>query len=96
MDPGPITSADWNQIFPAIMSIFAFLFFIVNFAAAMLLGHAIVPSLVGTGHIPQFMESTRFYLYAGAAGALVIAIGFFALAINFAQVVGNFWPRWLI
>ncbi len=96
MDPQPITQAQWTQMAIAIAVLFTFFFFVVNFAAAMLLGHAIIPSLVGTRHLPKFLERTRFFFYMAAAGAIATAVALFGLFLFFARVIGEIWPRWFI
>ena len=97
MDPNPLTQANWNQLALAAMMLFAFLFFMVNFAAAMLLGHAIIPSMVSSGHIPRFLEKARFFFYVMAGGAITSAIALFGLAIFLLRAtIGDIWPRWFV
>jgi hypothetical protein len=96
MDPEYITKADWNEIGRVLKFLWLFVAFSIAFGANFLLAHAIVPSLVITGHLPQKVLSARRFLYMAALGSL---IGVTFAMFNFISGLGilnSFWSRWLI
>ena len=96
MDPEYITRTDWNEIGRVLRFLWLFVAFSIGLGANFLLAHAIVPSLVATGHLPQKALSVRRFLYMFALGAL---IGVAFAIYNFMSGLGvldSFWSRWLI
>jgi len=93
MDPGFITSADWQ----AVANLLHFFWFILICAIGtgfnFLLAHAIIPSLVGTGHIPQRVDNSRRFFYAGALGSFSLMLFCLFRALSEVRILGEFWGR---
>lgn len=97
MDPRAMTAQDWLLIPPMLISLYSFVGCMVAFAFNLMLYTAVIPSLVGTRHLPARAESFR-------PAFLGLAVVFFALAVgiflNFALyqtgVIYDIYPnRWI-
>lgn len=95
MDPMMPTAEDWKLIEPLLWNLWLFVLFMVGFAGNLMLGHAVIPSLVWTHHIPQRASMLRLPL-------IVIAFISFGIALyifyNFAtnldviyRIYGKVW-----
>ena len=62
----------------------------------MLTAHALIPSAVSTGHLPQNVARLRWPLTGFALLIAVVAIIILILGINQTLDVRNFWNRLLI
>lgn len=69
---------------------------VVVFAVTMLTAHALIPSLVNTGHIPESMQRLRIPLTGFAALVFVLAVVILVLGINATLDVREVYNRWLI
>mgnify|MGYP005863890525 CR=1 FL=1 len=97
MDPIRPDTAVWNQVDALTGSLTAFVGFVVLGAFALVLGHAIIPSLAASNRLPRGVERQRPVFYA-------VSVAAFALAIFQAQqwirvlydVLSQVFSRWLI
>ncbi len=96
MDPAFVDNELWHGISVMLRFLWAYTFFALSFAALFLTAHAIIPSLVTTGHLPGQAARLRPFIYAAAGGALLIAAAFLALTLANVSVVGKIWDRYLI
>lgn len=96
MDPAFVDNELWHGISVMLRFLWAYLLFAIGFAGLFLTAHAIIPSLVTTGHLPGQAARLRPLLYAAAGGSLVIAVILLALTLASADVVGKIWDRYLI
>ena len=96
MDPAFVDNELWHGISVMLRFLWAYTLFALTFAALFLTAHAIIPSLVTTGHLPAQVARLRPLIYAAAGGALVIAVLLLALTLANANVVGKIWDRYLI
>lgn len=64
-DPASITAFDWSEIGNWMHWLWAYLFTIVTLAFTFLIAHAIIPSLVSSGHLPGKFLKLRIPLYTG-------------------------------
>ena len=96
MDPAFVDNELWHGISTMLRFLWAYLLFALAFAALFLTAHAIIPSLVITGHLPGQAARLRPFIYAAAGVALVIAALLLALTLASADVVGKIWDRYLI
>ena len=69
---------------------------VVTFGMTLLIAHALIPSLVMTGHLPESTQKLRIPLTAFAvilfaAGTVILVLG-----INATLDVRNVWDRFLI
>jgi len=95
-DPKALTSVEWNNIHMFLQWFWIYLPIVVTFAITMLTAHALIPSLVNTGHIPESMQRLRMPLTGFAALVFVVAVVILVLGINATLDVRQVWPRFLI
>ncbi len=96
MDPAFVTNEIWHDISGMLRFLWIYVLFIIGFALNLLIAHAVIPSLVGTGHIPVKLAKLRPVFYLASAGLLVVALA--ALVISMFQVdvvLGVFDRRWI-
>lgn len=96
MDPKALTSTDWNNIHLFLQWFWIYFPLVVAFAVTMLTAHALIPSAVSTGHLPQGIAKLKWPLTGLALIIAVIAIIILVLGINQTLDVRNFWNRLLI
>ena len=95
-DPKALTVADWENIHIWLQWLWIYLPLIVTFVLTMVVAHAILPSLVLTGHLPRTVLRLRTPMTGFALVVLAAAIVILVLAINQTLTVENFWDRYLI
>ena len=95
-DPKALTVADWENIHIWLQWLWIYLPLIVTFVLTMVVAHAILPSLVLTGHLPGTVLRLRTPMTGFALAVLAAAIVILVLAINQTLTVENFWNRYLI
>ena len=96
MDPSYVTTEIWHDLSTVLRFFWVYILFIIVFAANFLLAHAIIPSLVSTGHLPQSFNRVRPLIYIGAFGILTVALLFVVLTLLNIGVIGEVWGRWWI
>lgn len=96
MDPEYINAADWREIGNLLHFFWFVLIFAIGFGFNFLAAHAVIPSLISSGHLPQRINRARRVFYAGAFGSLALAL--FSLSRIFAEahILKGFWERWWI
>jgi uncharacterized paraquat-inducible protein A len=95
-DPKALTSVDWNNIHMFLQWFWIYFPIVVTFAITLLTAHALIPSLVITGHLPESTQKLRipltgFAVLLFAAGVVILILG-----INATLDVRNVWDRFLI
>ncbi|MEE9198616.1 MAG: hypothetical protein V3U26_02340 [Dehalococcoidia bacterium] len=97
MDPNFITRSDWADIGDFLLGLLFVPGLMIAFAFSMLIAHALIPSLVASGHIPQDYNKLRpvFYIIAFAALLGVISYVVF-VALNADNSFGEVWSRWWV
>ena len=95
-DPKALTSVEWNNIHFFLQWFWIYLPIVITFAITMLTAHALIPSLVSTGQLPESMQRLRLPLTAFAALVFVAAVVILILGINATLDVRQVWPRFLI
>ena len=95
-DPKALTSTDWNNIHLFLQWFWIYFPLVLTFAATVLTAHAIIPSLVTTGHLSG--SANRFKLPLNVFALLVFAAAVVILVFGINQTldVANFWDRYLI
>ena len=96
MDPNFITASDWIEIGRVLTFLFAVPGSVILFAFPLLIARAIIPSLVGTGHLPAIVLRLRIPLHLMSAVALVILIWVFFNLLTGSEIIGEVYPRWWI
>ena len=96
MDPEFINSSDWRAIGDMLTFIWLLFFAAVGFGFNFLMAHAIIPSLIGSRHLPARLDKSRPVFYGGAVLALGL-VGFaLSRVIAKAGLIESFWPRFWI
>ena len=95
-DPKALTSVDWNNIHLFLQWFWIYFPIVVTFAFTLLIAHAIIPSLVITGQLPESTQKLRvpltgFAVLLFAAGVVILILG-----VNATLDVRNIWGRMLI
>jgi hypothetical protein len=99
-DPEPLNHVDWRATSLILRWMWMILIFAFFFAAHMLLAHAIIPSLLDSGHVPDGLRERarklRLPLYVMSFLLLACAAYFITIMVNSSQELHQFWPRSLI
>ena len=95
-DPGSITAADWLQIGKWLTRLWVYFFCVVAFSFTFLSAHAIIPSLVSSGHLPKAVSKLRPHMYFTAVVFLGLAGLFMALTVDKSYLLEEFWDRFWI
>ena len=95
-DTKALTSANWNDIHIWLVWFWTYLPLVITFALTMLAAHAVIPSLIITGHLPASASKWRMPLSGFAFLLFAAAIVILVLGINKTLDVENFWDRYLI
>ena len=95
-DPKALTSVEWNNIHQFLQWFWIYFPIVVTFAITMLIAHALIPSLVITGHLPESTQRLRVPLTGFAALVFAAGVVILVLGINAALDVRQIWPRFLI
>ena len=95
-DPKALTSVEWNNIHMFLQWFWIYFPIVVTFGMTLLTAHAIIPSLVNTGHLPESAQRMRvpltgFAVLLFASGAVILVLG-----INATLAVRSIYNRWLI
>jgi hypothetical protein len=97
VNPQPLGAGDWEQISRALHLLVVFVGLAVNAATALLLGQAVLPSLVGTADVPaDLLRLRRPLLLIGLASAVLLVLALargLALAVD---VIQRVYPRFAI
>jgi len=95
-DPKALTSVNWNDIHVWLIWFWVYLPLVVTFALTMLTAHAVIPSLIITGHLPVSASRWRLPLSGFAFIVFTACVVILVLGINKTLDVENFWDRYLI
>ena len=96
MDPVYINSDLWGSTGNILTYIWILFFSAVGFGFNFLMAHAIIPSLIGSGHLPARLQKARPLFYGGAAFALALVIFALNRAAANAGFLEDIYPRWWI
>ena len=69
---------------------------VVTFAITLLTAHALIPSLVITGHLPESTQKLRVPLTGFAVILFGVGVVLLVLVVNASLDVRNVWDRFLI
>jgi len=96
MEPQFIQHDQWLMLDRLLIMLYLFAASMVTFALSMLAGHGIIPSLVGTRHLPSNATKIRLPLYFIGLAAFLAALFFISNAIGLTSVIYDIYPRRLI
>ena len=95
VDPASITASDWSAVGDWLHWLWAYFLCIVIIAFTFLTAHALIPSLMASGHLPREAQKLRPPIYAGSVIMLGLAMLFLAWTVNnsylLEQVYNRFW-----
>ena len=95
-DPIAIGSLEWRELGTLLHNLWFYLLLIATFAVTMLTAHAVIPSLISTGHLPRSAGLLRFSLTIAAMVILAFALTVLSFAVNLAYVIERFYDRFWI
>ena len=95
-DPKALTSANWNDIHLWLQWLWIYLPLVVTFALTVLTAHAVIPSLISTGHLSTNANRLRTPLSIFAGVVFVAAVVILVFGINSTLDIGKFWDRYFI
>ena len=96
MDPTALTQANWAQTSQLLITVWLFFGAVAISTTSLILGYAIVPSLVETEHIPQQALKLRPVLFLAAVAFFAIAVFFMARAVGLSSFIDTIYNRWWI
>jgi len=95
LDPNFVTRQDWADIGEFLLALLFVPGLMIVFAFSMLIAHALIPSLIKSGHIPEDLTKVRRVLYTVAFAALAGVISYVVfVAINAESSFGDVYSRW--
>ena len=94
-DPTALTSAEWNNIHLFLQWFRIYFPLVVTFAITMLTAHALIPSLVITGHLPESAQRLRVPLTGFAALVFAAGVVILVLVVNTALDVRQIYDRFI-
>ncbi len=95
-DPKALTSVEWTNIHLYLQWLWIYFPIVVTFAITLLTAHAIIPSLVNTGQLPESTQRLRIPLTGFAVLLFVAGVVILVLAINATLDVRQVYNRFLI
>ncbi len=96
MDPAFVTNDIWHDISGMLRFLWVYVLFIIGFAFNLLIAHAIIPSLVGSGQVSERIEKLRPAFYLASAVLLVFALAALVTSLLQVDVVADVLNRWWI
>lgn len=98
MFPDPIAtgSAQWSDIGQLLHNLWFYVGFVVAFGVTMLTAHAIIPSLISSGHIHRSAGLLRVSLTVAAMVFFAYALTVLSMAVNLAYVLESIYDRFWI
>lgn len=96
MDPAALTQENWAQTSQILITVWLFFGAIFFSTTSLILGYAVVPSLVESKHLPQQVLKLRPLLILGAIAFFVLALFFIISAATQADFIGDIYRRWWI
>ena len=93
-DPKALTTANWQDIHVWLTFFWIYVPVVFTFAVTLLTAHAVIPSLIRTGHIPEGTNKLRIPLTAFAAVLFVAGAILMTLVVINAQNLEKFYDRY--
>lgn len=97
MDPSQLSHVNWSDTGSILHFIWLIVIFVILFAAVMVMAHAVMPSLLASGHVPEglrnFVRKQRAPMYLTAIALLGVVAFWFYKATNAAHEIRLIWPR---
>ena len=93
MDPKALTSEDWQNIHMFLQWFWIYLPIVLTFGITLLTAHALIPSMIMTGHLPESFHKVRIPLTGFAALVFAAGVVIMILVVNSQLDVQNIYPR---
>ncbi len=97
MDPEALNHVDWRNTSHILRYLWFIVIFAFGLATHLVLAHAIIPSLINSGHLPPGIANKarklRIHLYLSSILILGAICFWFAMAADKAHEIRNFWHR---
>ena len=94
LDPDPVSMSVWADINNVLLFLGIYIILISTFAFSILVGLAVIPSLISTGHIPRGAIKLLPLAVAFGLAALIAAGVMMGLVVAGYMRVDDFFPRW--
>ena len=95
-DPKALTSVEWQNIHFFLQWFWIYFPIVLTFAITMLTAHALIPSMIITGQLPESAHRLRVPMTGFAALVFVAGVVILVLGINATLDVRQVWSRFLI
>ena len=95
-DPAAVNSVLWSEIGNWLHWLWAYFFAIVILSGTFLTAHAIIPSLVASGHLPPRFQRLRAPMYAGVLILVAVAMLFLTWTVNNSYLLEDLYNRFWI
>ena len=96
MTRGAVGAGNWADIGDWLHWLWAYFFVIVILAFTFLTTHAIIPSLVSSGHLPEKFSKLRPPLYLGVFMFIGLAIWFMVWTVDNSHLLEKVYNRYWI
>ena len=95
-DPAAVSAVQWSEIGDWMHWLWAYLFCIVIIAFTFLGAHAIIPSLVSSGHLSKDFLKFRRPMYMGVVVFIGLAVLFMVWTVDNSRVLDDIYNRYWI
>ena len=95
-DPSAVNAALWSDMGNWLHWLWAYFFCIVILAFTFLITHALIPSLVSSGHIPRHYLKLRQPMYVGVITFIAVAMLFLTWTVNNSYLLEGLYNRFWI
>ncbi len=96
MDPAFVANPVWSDIGKLLMFLWVFLLLVIIFASNLLLAHVLIPSLIGTKHLPERLQKLRPPFYGVAILAFVGVVFVIIRVADLAHILEKVYPKWFL
>ena len=96
VDPAAVNADSWSQIGDWLHWLWAYFFCIVILAFTFLTAHAIIPSLVSSGHLPRTYLKLRRPMYTGVIIFIGLAMLFLTWTVTNSHLLEDVYNRFWI
>jgi hypothetical protein len=93
-DPIALTTENWQDISVWLTFFWIYVPVVFTFAVTLLTAHAIIPSLIRTGHIPEGANKLRIPMTGFAAVLLIVGVFLMVNIVIAAQNLEKFYDRY--
>jgi len=96
LDPAGLGNFEWTDIGNLLTYLWVAVAFVLFSATSLLVGHALIPSLAESFHLPPNSQKTRSAFYMLAAVFFGLAAVALYMAIDLSDVLARFWNDYWI